>query len=158
MRVVRPPTLDLLWYSVPKSLCLIGISYEKALLFTVSSKLFVNMGGCISMPKRRFKPNTKYFCKPRKFRRKITSSVSVAPIEQFTGAENRRYTSLPEFVSVNTETRARTSCRCSQLPDLTLHCTELQCDHNQVTVNGKFSSLLPSKMKDQAHKINLMHC
>ncbi|KAL3511085.1 hypothetical protein ACH5RR_030486 [Cinchona calisaya] len=94
------------------------------------------MGGCISMPKKRFKSNTKYFPKPRKFRRKITSSVSVAPIEQFTGAGNGRYSSLPEFVAGKNDAHARTSCRRSELPNPTLNCTQLQWDQIQDADNG----------------------
>ncbi|XP_027096685.1 uncharacterized protein [Coffea arabica] len=96
------------------------------------------MGGCISMPKKRFKSSAKYFRKPRKFRRKIASSVSVAPIEQFTGAEFGRNPSLPGSVSGNNETHASTSCRRSELPNLTLHSTQPQWDHNQVIKNGVF--------------------
>lgn len=126
---------------MPIAFCPIGICYEKAFFISVPSELFGTMGGCISMPKTRFKPKAKYFRKPRKFRRKIASSVSVAPIEHFTGAENGRNPSLPEFVSGNNETHTRTSCRSSKLPNLTIHCSQPQWDHDQVAVNGNYPLL-----------------
>lgn len=88
------------------------------------------------MPTKRFKSNAKCFCKPRKFRRKIASSVSVAPIEQFTDAEIGWHRSLPGSVSGNIEAHACTSCRRSELPNLTLHSTQPQWDHNQVIKHG----------------------
>lgn len=65
------------------------------------------MGGCVSSPSKKIKLKAKYIPKTRRFRRKAPSSVSVAPIEQLTGAgEYARDIDVCEFVTVDYESRA----------------------------------------------------
>ncbi|KAJ8569985.1 hypothetical protein K7X08_006562 [Anisodus acutangulus] len=64
------------------------------------------MGGCVSSPTKKIKLKTKYIPKARRFRRKAPSSVSVAPIEQLTGArEYVRDVDVCEFVTIDYESR-----------------------------------------------------
>ncbi|CAI9096523.1 OLC1v1032691C5 [Oldenlandia corymbosa var. corymbosa] len=93
------------------------------------------MGGCISIPDKKFKPKAKYFRRPRKTRRKITLSVSVAPIEEFSDAHNGTHPSVPEFTLMNTTTQARTRCTRPELPFLTLECNQSSWENDLATVN-----------------------
>ncbi|KAK4715148.1 hypothetical protein R3W88_013486 [Solanum pinnatisectum] len=65
------------------------------------------MGGCVSSQSKKIKLKAKYIPKTRRFRRKAPCSVSVAPIEQLTGAgEYARDIDVCEFVTVDYESRA----------------------------------------------------
>ncbi|XP_059317275.1 uncharacterized protein LOC132067893 [Lycium ferocissimum] len=65
------------------------------------------MGGCVSSQTKKIKLKSKYIPKTRRFRRKAPSSVSVAPIEQLTVAENYvRDVDVCEFVTIDYESRA----------------------------------------------------
>ncbi|CAN4122148.1 unnamed protein product [Withania somnifera] len=67
------------------------------------------MGGCVSSPSKKIKLKTKYIPKTRRFRRKAPCSVSVAPIEHLTGAENYvTDVDVCEFVTIDYESRAST--------------------------------------------------
>lgn len=61
----------------------------------------------MSNPSKKIKLKTKYIPKTRRFRRKAPSSVSVAPIEQLTGAEEyARDIDVCEFVTIDYESTA----------------------------------------------------
>lgn len=99
------------------------------------------MGGCVSVPNKKFKPNKHYFFKSRRFRRKITPSVSVAPIEQYSAAaaEDGRYLSVTEFASLDNNKHPPKTCRRSDLYNLPLHDSQLKMDQNRadMMINGK---------------------
>lgn len=96
------------------------------------------MGGCVSVPNKKFKPNKRYFLKSRRFRRKITPSVSEAPIEQYSAAEDGRYLSVPVFALLDNNKHQPKTCRRSDLYNLPLHDSQLKMDQNQTdTMNGK---------------------
>nr|GMD85551.1 Protein ENHANCED DISEASE RESISTANCE like [Ipomoea batatas] len=62
------------------------------------------MGGCVSNPTKKIKSHRVPFPKCRRFRRKRPCSVSVAPIEQFSGVGNYgRDFDADEFVSIENE-------------------------------------------------------
>lgn len=90
----------------------------------------------MSVPNKKIKPNKDYFLKSRKFRRKITPSVSVAPIEQYSAAEDGRYLSVPEFALLDRNKHRPKTCRRSDLYNLPLHYSHLKMDHNRADTNG----------------------
>lgn len=93
------------------------------------------MGSCVSMPNKTFKSKKKYLCKS-KFRRKIKPSTSVAPIEQYTAAENGRYLSVTEFALLENKRHQPTTYRRSELSNMPLYCSQLQMDRCRVDMNG----------------------
>ncbi|KAA8532934.1 hypothetical protein F0562_032949 [Nyssa sinensis] len=69
-------------------------------------------------------------------RRKISSSIPVAPIEQLSDAGNHaRDFAVSEFVHVDFE-NATTTSRRSEVSNLTFHLTQLQWNHGQFDANG----------------------
>lgn len=100
------------------------------------------MGSCVSMPNKTFKSKKKYLCKS-KFRRKIKPSTSVAPIEQYTAAENGRYLSVTEFALLENKRHQPTTYRRSELSNMPLYCSQLQMDRCRVDMNGKIHKQSP---------------
>uniref|UniRef100_A0A5B7C3L7 Protein ENHANCED DISEASE RESISTANCE 2 C-terminal domain-containing protein n=1 Tax=Davidia involucrata TaxID=16924 RepID=A0A5B7C3L7_DAVIN len=93
------------------------------------------MGGCVSKPNGKIKSHKKYFYGASKCRRKISSSIPVAPIEQLSDVGNHaRDFAVSEFVHVDFE--SATACRRSEVSNLTFHLTQLQWNHGQFDANG----------------------
>ncbi|KAL7260708.1 hypothetical protein ACSBR1_006386 [Camellia fascicularis] len=104
------------------------------------------MGGCASKPSRKIKTHKKYLKRYHRCGRKISTPVPIAPIERLSDAGNSLEDfAVSEFVRVDFEKGATTTCRRSEVSNLTLHLTQLQWNHSQIDSNGMFLSLIQRK-------------
>ncbi|XP_042496143.1 uncharacterized protein LOC122075251 isoform X1 [Macadamia integrifolia] len=94
------------------------------------------MGGCVSAPKKRIRPRRKYRLRSSKFHGKISASVPDAPIKRLSDAGNHVTDfSVSKFVHVDFDKGATTTCRRSEVSNLTFHHTQLQWHHSQIDGN-----------------------
>ncbi|CAL5399379.1 unnamed protein product [Camellia sinensis] len=95
------------------------------------------MGGCASKPSRKIKTHKKYLKRYRRCGRKISTAVPIAPMERLSDAGNSLEDfAVSEFVRVDFEKGATTTCRRSEVSNLTFHLTQLQWNHSQIDSNG----------------------
>jgi hypothetical protein len=96
------------------------------------------MGGCAS--KSGCRANTpKYFHRGRKGRRKISTSIPEVPLKGIGDAGNCVGDfAVSEFVRLDFEKGAATTCRRSGVSNKTFHLTQLQWNHSQIDANGIF--------------------
>uniref|UniRef100_A0A2N9J5I1 Protein ENHANCED DISEASE RESISTANCE 2 C-terminal domain-containing protein n=1 Tax=Fagus sylvatica TaxID=28930 RepID=A0A2N9J5I1_FAGSY len=94
------------------------------------------MGGCAS--KSGCRANTpKYFHRGRKGRRKISTSIPEVPLKGIGDAGNCVGDfAVSEFVRLDFEKGAATTCRRSGVSNKTFHLTQLQWNHSQIDANG----------------------
>lgn len=100
------------------------------------------MGGCVSThnPKRVRPHVRRRFRKSSKSCGKITSSISDVPITRFSNAGIGDF-ALSEFVHLDFEKGAATTCRRSEASNKNFHLTQLQWNHSQIAANGMFCSV-----------------
>jgi hypothetical protein len=97
------------------------------------------MGGCASKPNVSVNTQRKYFRRRRKGHRKISTSISDIPIKGIGDAGNHvRDFSVSEFVHLDFEKGAATTCKRSEVSNRTFHLTQLQWNHSQIDANGIF--------------------
>ncbi|XP_062162025.1 uncharacterized protein LOC133869065 [Alnus glutinosa] len=95
------------------------------------------MGGCASKPNRRVNTPRKYFRRCRKGHGKISTSISDIPIKGIGDAGNCvRDFAVSEFVHLDFEKGATTTCKRSEVSNRTFHLTQLQWNHSQIDANG----------------------
>ncbi|XP_042500236.1 uncharacterized protein LOC122078348 [Macadamia integrifolia] len=93
------------------------------------------MGGCVSTQKKRIRPRRKHR-RLNKCRGKISASVPDAPNKRLSDAGNRvTDISVSEFVHVDYDKGATTTCRRSEVSNMTFHLTQLQWLHSQIDAN-----------------------
>ncbi|KAF2299140.1 hypothetical protein GH714_030772 [Hevea brasiliensis] len=93
------------------------------------------MGGCVSTANGRTRSYRKHLRKSAKRRRKISTSIPDAPIKRFSDSTIGDYT-LSEYVHLDFEKGAATTCRRSEASHKTFHHTQLQWNHSQIDANG----------------------
>ncbi|KAJ4960662.1 hypothetical protein NE237_020572 [Protea cynaroides] len=93
------------------------------------------MGGCVSTPKRRIRSRRKHHHRSNKRCGKISASVLDATNKRLSDAGARVTDfAVSEFVHVDFE-GATTTCRRSEVSNLTFHLTQLQWHHSQIDGN-----------------------
>ncbi|XP_026404739.1 uncharacterized protein LOC113299854 isoform X2 [Papaver somniferum] len=95
------------------------------------------MGGCVSTPNRRLHKRKHHL--PRSGKRrggKYSNAVPEAPIKRLSDAGNITDFALSEFVHVDFEKGATTTCRRSEVSNSSFHLTQLQWHHSQIEGNG----------------------
>lgn len=101
------------------------------------------MGGCVSTPSKNIKTRKKLHHQFGKYGRKISSSIPRAIIKRKSNAGNRVTDyAVSEFVHMDFENGATTTCRRSEVSNSTFHLTQLQWLHSQYDANSMFPSNL----------------
>ncbi|KAE8648931.1 hypothetical protein Csa_007872 [Cucumis sativus] len=94
------------------------------------------MGGCVSTPSKNIKTRKKLHHQFGKYGRKISSSIPRAIIKRKSNAGNRVTDyAVSEFVHMDLESGATTTCRRSEVSNSTFHLTQLQWLHSQYDAN-----------------------
>ncbi|XAR65233.1 hypothetical protein NMG60_11009280 [Bertholletia excelsa] len=88
------------------------------------------MGGCASKPKIKIRSHKKYL-RSQGRRRKISTAVSVAPLERLSDARNSLGDfSAGDFVQVDFDKGAATTCRKFEASNVTFNLTQMPCNHS----------------------------
>lgn len=98
------------------------------------------MGGCVSTTNGRIKSCRKHLHKSSKRCGKISTSIPDVPIKRLSDAGIRDF-ALREFVHLDFENGAATTCKRSEVSRKAFHLTQLQWNHSQIDANG---TLFPS--------------
>ncbi|KAF8399539.1 hypothetical protein HHK36_015406 [Tetracentron sinense] len=100
------------------------------------------MGGCVSAPNKRIKSLWKYCHRSCKCRRKKSTCVPDAPKKRNNNTRSHATDyAISEFVRVDFEKGATTTCRRSEVSNLTFHLAQFQWHHSQTDANGAFLKL-----------------
>lgn len=91
------------------------------------------MGGCVSTASRKTRKNVR---KSGKRRGKVSTSIPDVPIKRFSDSAIGDY--ISEYVHLEFEKGAATTCRRSEASNKTFHLTQLQWNHSQIDANGLF--------------------
>ncbi|KAG8654180.1 hypothetical protein MANES_05G106800v8 [Manihot esculenta] len=89
------------------------------------------MGGCVSTASRKTRKNVR---KSGKRRGKVSTSIPDVPIKRFSDSAIGDY--ISEYVHLEFEKGAATTCRRSEASNKTFHLTQLQWNHSQIDANG----------------------
>lgn len=91
------------------------------------------MGGCMSVPSNAIKAPRRLHRRIVKRRRKITSSIPNDIIKKRNSNAGARVTdySVSEFVHMDFENGATTTCRRSQVSNSAFHVTQMEWHHSQ---------------------------
>ncbi|GLT27608.1 hypothetical protein SLA2020_025930 [Shorea laevis] len=93
------------------------------------------MGGCVSTQSGSPRPTRKYINRHRKCHGKIAASIPDIPIKRLSDAGSRiRDFALSEYVHLDFERGAATTCKRSEMSNKTFHLTQLQW--SQIDANG----------------------
>jgi len=97
------------------------------------------MGGCVSASHTRVAPQRRrrYHLKSRKRLGKVPTAIADAPIKRLSDAGS--HISVSEFVQIDFEKGATTTCRRSEVSNKSFHVTQVHWNH--VDENGTFASL-----------------
>lgn len=102
------------------------------------------MGGCVSTPSKNIKTRKKLHHQFGKYGRKISSSIPRAIIKRKSNAGNRVTDyAVSEFVHMDFESGATTTCRRSEVSNSTFHLTQLQWLHSQYDANSMRPPIYP---------------
>lgn len=93
------------------------------------------MGGCVSTANARPRTHRKHLHKSSKRRGKISTSISDVPIKRFSDSGIGDF-AVSEFVHLDFEKGAATTCRRSETSNKTFHLTQLQWNHSQIDAKG----------------------
>ncbi|KAJ6432253.1 hypothetical protein OIU84_019485 [Salix udensis] len=93
------------------------------------------MGGCVSTNNRRIKTTRKHMRKSSKTSGKSSACIADAPIQRLSDAGISDF-ALREFVHLDFEKGAATTCKRSEVSNKTFHLTQLQWNHSQIDANG----------------------
>lgn len=95
------------------------------------------MGGCASKPHRRVHKQRKCFRRCGKSHGKISTSIPDVPIKGIGDGENHVTDfAVSEFVHLDFEKGAATTCKRSEVSNMKFHLTQLQWNHSQIDANG----------------------
>ncbi|WRX16169.1 Protein ENHANCED DISEASE RESISTANCE 2 [Theobroma cacao] len=98
------------------------------------------MGSCISVHSEntRSKPYRRHFGRSRKRHGKIAASIPDGPMKRLSDAGSRmRDFAVSEYVHLDFEKGATTTCKRSEMSNKTFHLTQLQWNHSQIDGNGR---------------------
>ncbi|EOY01817.1 Uncharacterized protein TCM_011625 isoform 3 [Theobroma cacao] len=98
------------------------------------------MGSCISVHSEntRSKPYKRHFGRSRKRHGKIAASIPDGPMKRLSDAGSRmRDFAVSEYVHLDFEKGATTTCKRSEMSNKTFHLTQLQWNHSQIDANGR---------------------
>ncbi|XP_020533616.1 uncharacterized protein LOC105630499 isoform X2 [Jatropha curcas] len=93
------------------------------------------MGGCVSTANARPRTHRKHHHKSSKRRGKIPTAISDVPIKRFSGSDIGDF-AVSEFVHLDFEKGAATTCRRSETTNKNFHVTQLQWNHSQIDAKG----------------------
>ena len=99
------------------------------------------MGGCVSVycEKAQPKPHKRQFGRFRKRHGKITTSIPDVSMKRLSDAGSHVTDfAVSEYVHLDFEKGASTTCKRSDMSNMTFHLTQLQWNHSQIDVNGLF--------------------
>ncbi|XP_023551181.1 uncharacterized protein LOC111809071 isoform X2 [Cucurbita pepo subsp. pepo] len=95
------------------------------------------MGGCVSTHSEKIRSRKNVHHQFRKYGRKITNTIPKAIIKRKSNAGNRVTDyAVSEFVHMDLESGATTTCRRSEVSNSTFHLTQLQWLHSQYDASG----------------------
>ncbi|OAY59423.1 uncharacterized protein LOC110623232 isoform X2 [Manihot esculenta] len=94
------------------------------------------MGGCVSTADRRTRLHRKRHYKSTKRREKLSTAIPDAPIKRFSDSSAVGDYTLSEYVHLDFEKGAATTCRRSEASNKNFHLTQLQWNHSQIDSNG----------------------
>ncbi|XP_022776809.1 uncharacterized protein LOC111318301 isoform X2 [Durio zibethinus] len=98
------------------------------------------MGGCVSVysEKAQSKPHKRHFGRFRKHHGKIATSISDVCMKRMSDAGSHITDfAVSEFVHLDFEKGASTTCKRSEMSNMTFHLTQLQWNHSQIDANGR---------------------
>lgn len=95
------------------------------------------MGGCVSAHGGKNRVHRKYFRKHGKRRGKISASVHDVPMKRRSDTGLTDF-SVSEFMHLNFENGAATTCKRSEVTNKNYHVTQMQWNHSQIDANGTF--------------------
>ncbi|KAG6758021.1 hypothetical protein POTOM_038354 [Populus tomentosa] len=93
------------------------------------------MGGCVSTNNERIRKTRKHMRKSSKSSGKSSTCIADAPIQRLSDAGISDF-ALREFVRLDFEKGAATTCKRSEVSNKTFHLTQLQWNHSQIDANG----------------------
>ncbi|XP_015584480.2 uncharacterized protein LOC8289162 isoform X1 [Ricinus communis] len=93
------------------------------------------MGGCVSTANKKTRSHRKRHLKFTNHRGKISTSVPDVPMKRFSDAGLGDF-AVREFVHLDFEKGAATTCRRSEATNKNIHHTQLQWNHSQIAGNG----------------------
>ena len=99
------------------------------------------MGGCVSVQieKAQPKPHKRQFGRFRKRHGKIAASIlDVCMKRRSDVGNNVTDFAVSEYVHLDFEKGASTTCKRSEMSKMTFHLTQLQWNHSQIDANGLF--------------------
>ncbi|XWS34151.1 hypothetical protein CRYUN_Cryun21dG0015500 [Craigia yunnanensis] len=98
------------------------------------------MGGCVSVhcDNTQPKPHKRQFGRFRKRHGKIAASISDVRMKRLSDAgKNMTDFAVSEYVHLDFEKGASTTCKRSEMSNMTFHLTQLQWNHSQIDANGR---------------------
>ena len=114
------------------------------------------MGGCVSTHSEKIRSRKNVHHQFRKYGRKITNTIPKAIIKRKSNAGNRVTDyAVSEFVHMDLESGATTTCRRSEVSNSTFHLTQLQWLHSQYDASGMPPPLY--SVVEVPDRISLMH-
>lgn len=93
------------------------------------------MGGCVSTNNERIRTTRKHMRKSSKSSGKSSTCIADSPIQRLSDAGISDF-ALREFVHLDFEKGAATTCKRSEVSNKTFHLTQLQWNHSQIDANG----------------------
>lgn len=117
-------------------LCLFGF-WRLASYLVGFVESVIGMGGCVSTHSKIIKSQQKHFHKSVNRCGKMSSSIPDVPTKRLSDAGNRvRDFAVSEYVHLNFEKGAATTCKRSEMSNKTFHLTQMQWNHSQIDANG----------------------
>lgn len=105
-------------------------------LFLPLSEIVATMGGCISVHSGKSRVHRKYFRKYGKRRGKISALIHNVPRKRLNDGGIGDFAVSHEFVHLDFEKGAATTCKRSEVTNKNFHVTQMQWNHSQIDSNG----------------------